>query len=91
MLSTKLHANTRSGAQQLLARCISESGLSQRDFAIAVLMRDARTIRRWLSGERPMPKLVADCLKGLADCEGGIQGAIRRGVRITLRPARSTG
>jgi hypothetical protein len=89
MLSNIEHARISSDGVRLLAKCIDESGLTQHDFSIAVLMRDPRTVRRWLSGERPMPALVTKCLKGLAECEGGIRGAIRQGVRISLRPGSS--
>ncbi len=76
---------TQAGRRRLLTRCIKESGMSQRDFAISVLVRDARTLRRWLTGERPVPKLVAYCLAGLESLEGGIRGALRRGQRVTVR------
>ena len=47
----------------LLRAAIEASGLSARRFAVDVLLRDERTIRRWLQpptqpGARPMPALV---------------------------------
>ena len=81
----KTDSRPRVADRRLLERCIAESGLTQHDFAVAVLVRDARTVRRWLSGDRPVPALVVQYLGGLAACDGGIRGAIRRGVRITLR------
>jgi hypothetical protein len=42
----------------LLSRRIEESGLSARRFAVDVLLRDERTIRRWLAGDSPIPKVV---------------------------------
>jgi hypothetical protein len=43
---------------ELLKRAIAESGLSARRFAVEVLTRDERTIRRWLDGDRPIPRVV---------------------------------
>lgn len=42
----------------LLAKAIKASGLSQRRFAVEVLIRDERTVRRWLAGDRPIPEVV---------------------------------
>lgn len=39
----------------LLRTAIARSGLSARAFAVTVLARDERTIRRWLANDRPMP------------------------------------
>ena len=46
----------------LLQQCIEASGLSARRFAVEVLLRDERTIRRWLSGDSPIPRVVLDWL-----------------------------
>lgn len=43
---------------ELLERAIAKSGLSARRFAVEVLTRDERTIRRWLAGDRPIPQVV---------------------------------
>jgi hypothetical protein len=43
---------------ELLKRAIAKSGLSARRFAVEVLTRDERTIRRWLDGDRPIPRVV---------------------------------
>lgn len=40
---------------ELLETAITKSGLSLRQFAQRVLTRDARTVRRWVSGRKPMP------------------------------------
>jgi hypothetical protein len=48
---------------ELLAAAIQASGLSARKYAERVLVRDERTIRRWLSGESPLPKPVRDFLQ----------------------------
>jgi hypothetical protein len=42
----------------LLKRAIAKSGLSARRFAVEILTRDERTIRRWLDGDRPIPRVV---------------------------------
>ncbi len=46
----------------LLRLQIRRSGLSQARFAVEVLRRNERTVRRWISGESPMPKEVLDFL-----------------------------
>lgn len=43
--------------QQELIEVIALSGLSRRQFALAVLVRDERTVRRWCAGH-PMPTVV---------------------------------
>jgi hypothetical protein len=43
-----------------LRRAIELSGLSDRRFAKEVLVRDERTIRRWLAGDRPISKAVRE-------------------------------
>lgn len=54
---------TRAEQTELLERRISESGLSARRFAVEVLRRDERTIRRWLSADSPIPQIVLDWLE----------------------------
>lgn len=54
---------TRAEQIALLEQRISESGLSARRFAVEVTLRDERTIRRWLSGDSPIPQIVFDWLK----------------------------
>lgn len=46
----------------LLSQRIDESGLTGQKFAELVLTRDGRTLRRWLSGESPIPNHVRDFL-----------------------------
>jgi len=41
---------------------IGESGLSARRFAVEVLHRDERTVRRWISGDVDIPNCVLDWL-----------------------------
>lgn len=41
-----------------LRAAIKASGLSARQYAKTVLLREERTCRRWLSGESPIPKAV---------------------------------
>ena len=43
---------------ELIRAAIDASGLSARRFAVEVLIRDERTIRRWLAGDSPLPKAV---------------------------------
>lgn len=47
----------------LLKRPIEEPGLSTRAFAMEVLLRDPRTVRRRLAGDSPIPQLVLDFLE----------------------------
>ena len=49
--------------RELLLRRIGESGLSQRQFAMKDLYRNERTIRRWISGESPVPEAVVCVLE----------------------------
>lgn len=39
---------------------IARSGLSDRRFAMRVLTRNERTLRRWISGESPIPNQVLE-------------------------------
>jgi hypothetical protein len=43
---------------ELLRAAIQASGLSARKFAVQVLIRDERTIRRWLAGTNFIPQTV---------------------------------
>jgi hypothetical protein len=52
--------NDPAGAGVLRA-AIEVSGLSARQFAMTLLVRDERTVRRWLTGE-PMPSVVREWL-----------------------------
>lgn len=47
----------------LLRAAIAASGLSNRKYAETVLVRDERTIRRWLSGKSPIPKQVLEFIR----------------------------
>jgi hypothetical protein len=49
--------------KKLLKDAIKSSGLSDRRFATEVLIRDERTVRRWLSGESPIPAVVVAFLR----------------------------
>lgn len=53
----------RSVGVDLLKQRIGESGLSARRFALEVLRRDERTIRRWLASDSPIPRPVLDFLE----------------------------
>jgi len=54
--------NTRAEQIQILRSAIKVSGLSARRFAVEVLIRDERTIRRWLRGDSPIPAIVLERL-----------------------------
>lgn len=41
-----------------LRSAIEASGLSARQYAADVLLRDERTVRRWLAGDSPIPDPV---------------------------------
>lgn len=41
--------------QELLAACREASGLSLRQFAIRMMGRDERTLRRWQAGTQAIP------------------------------------
>lgn len=45
-------------AVTLLRTSIEASGLSARRYAAEVLLRDERTVRRWLAGDSPIPEPV---------------------------------
>lgn len=50
--------------RDLLASRIAASGLPARRFATEVLLRDERTVKRWLAGDSPIPKPVMAFLRG---------------------------
>ena len=53
-------AKTDTEQISLLRAAVARSGLSDRRFAARVLVRDERSMRRWLSGESPIPRAVLD-------------------------------
>lgn len=46
-----------------LARVIAASGLSARQWARTVVLRNERTVRRWLAGDSPIPAEVLGYLR----------------------------
>ena len=54
---------TRAEGLALIRRRLEESGLSSTRFAEDVLWRQARTVRRWLADDGPIPELVLDKLE----------------------------
>jgi hypothetical protein len=54
---------TRAAEVALLRAAIERSGLSSSEYARAVLIRDPRSVRRWLAGELQIPRAVLDRLK----------------------------
>jgi hypothetical protein len=53
---------TTQKVRRLLKRRIRESGLSNRKFAERWMVRDERTVRRWLAGE-PIPPRAMEWLE----------------------------
>jgi hypothetical protein len=47
---------------RLLQRAIELSGMSARQFAVQVLIRDERAVRKWLHGDNEVPDVVRDFL-----------------------------
>lgn len=45
---------------EILSAAIKKSGLSVRRFAREVLVRDPRTVWRWLAGDNPLPRTVRE-------------------------------
>jgi hypothetical protein len=56
-------ASSQMNPADLLRSAIEASGLSARRFATDVLLRDERTVRRWLAGDSPIPEVVISWLK----------------------------
>lgn len=54
---------TRTEEIALLERRIKESGLETGPFARDVLIREPRTVRRWLDSSSPIPKRVLEWLR----------------------------
>ena len=55
-------SGVREVRRMALVEAIKESGLSPSQFAARYLARRESTIYRWLSGESPVPAVVADWL-----------------------------
>lgn len=55
------------GDAELIKAAIGASGLSARRFAVQVLIRDERTVRRWLAGDSPLPRAVKDKLLAILE------------------------
>lgn len=49
--------------QALLRAAIKASGLSATAYARQVLIRNPRTVRRWLAGDSPIPEAVREFLR----------------------------
>ena len=54
---------TRAEEVALLRRRIKESELSTSRFAVEVLIRDPRTVRRWVTGDGPISQRVLEWLQ----------------------------
>ena len=46
----------------LLRADMARRGISLREYAETVLIRDVRTVRRWLAGERQIPRAVLELI-----------------------------
>jgi hypothetical protein len=55
---------------ELIQSAIATSGLSARKYAEMVLLRDERTVRRWVAGKSPIPKVVREMLLAQLAKEG---------------------
>lgn len=55
---SEIEQANRDADRKILEARISEAGISAKKFASEVLKRDERTLRRWRSGESPIPDLV---------------------------------
>jgi hypothetical protein len=60
---------TRAEQIALLRAAIARTGLSNRQYAERVLMRDERTVRRWISGQQAIPAVV---LRQLSSAASGV-------------------
>lgn len=67
----------RAEAIARLKRAIELSGLSDRRFAKEVLIRDERTIRRWIAGDRAIPQAVRDKVTQLLEAAPNAEGKER--------------
>ena len=54
---------THPSRAELLRRRIDESGLSARRFAVEVLKRDERAVRRWMAEQENIPRIIAEFLE----------------------------
>lgn len=63
--SVRMPNRTRAEQVARLRAAIKRSGLSNRQYAETVLMRDERTVRRWLAGKQAMPAVVVRSLEAV--------------------------
>lgn len=54
----------------LLRHVIGASGLSARQWALTIALRDERTVRRWLAGDSPIPEPVLAYLRAQLNSAG---------------------
>ncbi len=55
--------------RETLVAAIERSGLSAPAFALRILLRNERTIRRWLKGDSPIPQVVVDKCREIANAD----------------------
>lgn len=53
----------REKGAEVVRAAIKASGLSATEWAKTVALREPRTVRRWVSGESPVPEVVIDWLR----------------------------
>lgn len=58
---------TRAEQSEQLRAAIRRSGLSISAYARTVLVREVRTVQRWLAGDSPIPHAVLDFLARSSD------------------------
>lgn len=63
---------TRAEQVALLRAAIERSGLSSSEYARRVLVRDPRTVRRYLAGDQAMPEVVLRVVAGQAGANGSL-------------------
>lgn len=54
---------TRAEGVELLRRRIKESGMKTGRFAVEILIRQPRTVRRWVADDSPIPRIVLEYLE----------------------------
>jgi hypothetical protein len=65
--------------RDLVARAVAASGLSIRQFALRIVGREPRTVRRWLAGQ-PIPKAARAFL------EAYLKKRVRKPTTVEMKP-----
>ena len=75
-IESALMARSTPDPRTVLEAALTKSGLSLRRFATDVLSRDERTVRRWRSGDSPIPDTAADWLAEYAEGRVTVSGPL---------------